>query len=87
MGLLVLLTVGAVLGWLGSIVLRHEGARAILTDIAAGVVGAICAGIAASSESLLVGLSARTFLIALVGAIFVIATFNFVRDRGCPSHG
>ena len=80
MGLIVLLMVGAVLGWLGSIVLRHEGARTILTDIGAGVVGAVAAGGIASTESVLSGISARAFLIAFVGAIVVVAALNFVRS-------
>jgi uncharacterized membrane protein YeaQ/YmgE (transglycosylase-associated protein family) len=79
MGLIVLLTVGAVLGWVGSIVLRHDRAKAIFTDIAAGVFGAVCAGAIASSESVLAGISGRAFLIAFAGAIGVIAAFNFVR--------
>ncbi|QYU69449.1 hypothetical protein J4558_04705 [Leptolyngbya sp. 15MV] len=58
-----------------------------MTDIAAGVVGAVCAGVAASSESVLVGVSARAFVLALVGAIGVIAAFNFIRDRASACHG
>jgi len=80
MGLIVLLTVGAVLGWLGSIVLRHEAARTILTDIGAGAVGAVVAGATASSESVLSGISARAFLIAFVGAIVLVAALNFLRS-------
>lgn len=80
MGLIVLLTVGAVLGWLGSIVLRHDRARVILTDIVAGMAGAVVAGAVASRESVLAGISAEAFLIAFAGAIGVIAALNFARS-------
>ena len=85
MGLIVLLTVGVVLGWLGSIVLRHERAGLILADMAAGAVGAIAAGALASSESVLAGISAKAFLIALGGAIGVIAVLNLARRATSPS--
>lgn len=80
MGLIVLLTVGACLGWLGSIVLRHERAGIILADIAAGSVGAVLAGAIASSESVLGGISARAFLIAFAGAIALVAALNMARS-------
>ena len=41
MGLLFMIVVGAILGWLAAIVLKIEAPRGILLNIAAGVAGAL----------------------------------------------
>ncbi len=79
MGLVVLLTAGVVLGWLGSIVLRHERGRQILADIGAGAVGSVGAGIAESGGTAIDAISATTMLVGLAGATGLIALYNLAR--------
>ena len=45
MGVLFMVVVGAVLGWLTAIVLQIERPRSILANIAAGIGGALVAGL------------------------------------------
>jgi len=89
MGLLFMIVVGAILGWLAAIVLKIEAPRGILLNIAAGVAGALLTGLfigplLLGSASLLgdyyrVG----SLLLSLAGSLVVIAAFN-VFWRGQP---
>lgn len=79
MGLVVLLTAGGVLGWLGSIVLRHEKIRTIVADIMAGIVGSVGAGFAAGGRMAVEAISATTMVISLLAATGLIALYNIAR--------
>lgn len=79
MGLIVLLTVGAVLGWLGSIVFRREDAQSILVGIVAGMVGSALAGAIVASDSVLGGITAASLLLGFAGAAVAVTIANFVR--------
>lgn len=81
MGFLVLLAIGAVLGWLASIVFRGDDGRSIALNVALGVIGAFVAGSLASQDSLLIGLSATALLVAISGAVVVLAGFNLARGK------
>jgi uncharacterized membrane protein YeaQ/YmgE (transglycosylase-associated protein family) len=79
MGFVVLIAVGGILGWLASILSRSDDGRGIALNLTLGVMGALVAGALASNDSLLIGLSARALLLALVGAVVVLGAFNVVR--------
>ena len=82
MGLLFMLIVGAILGWLAAILLRIEAPRGILLNIAAGVGGALLMGLfigplLLGSASLLGGFyEVGSLLLSLVGAFILIAALN-----------
>lgn len=82
MGLLFMLIVGAILGWLAAILLRIEAPRGILLNIAAGVAGALLMGLfigplLLGSASLLGGFyEVGSLLLSLVGAFILIAALN-----------
>lgn len=82
MGLLFMVVVGAILGWLAAIILKIEAPRGILLNIAAGVAGALLTGLFVGplllgSASLIGGYYAvGSLLLSLVGSIVVIAAFN-----------
>lgn len=73
MGLLVLVVIGAVLGWLGTIVTRVENTRGILTSVAAGIAGSVVTGIIAGSGVLFGAISGTALLWATVGAVVLVA--------------
>jgi uncharacterized membrane protein YeaQ/YmgE (transglycosylase-associated protein family) len=87
MGLLFMLIVGAILGWLGAIVLRIEAPRGILLNIAAGVAGALLMGLfigplLLGSASLLGGFyEVGSLILSLVGSIALIAALNMFWPR------
>ena len=80
MCLIVLFAAGAVLGWLGSIVLRHDRPNMIVADVIAGAVGAVLTGAIANGHSVLVGVSARAFLLAFIGAIVLVGVLDLARS-------
>lgn len=73
MGLLVLILIGAVLGWLGTIIMRVENTRGILGSVAAGIIGSLTAGIVAGSGVLFGALSGTALLWAIAGAVALVA--------------
>ncbi len=84
MGLLFMIVAGAVLGWLAAVFNRVESSRGVVSEIAAGVLGALGGGLAASpifdEPSLLTGTySVSALLMTLVGAAVVVALLNLLR--------
>lgn len=83
MGLLVLIAIGAILGWLASILFRADEVRDIVLNIAVGLAAALCIGIPANVSSVLLGLTAKALLLASCGSIVLLAGFNLYRkSRG-----
>lgn len=85
MGLIVAILVGALVGWLASLVTKRDGEMGALANIIAGIVGAFAArllfgevlGIGsayAAGTATLLGV-----LWGVVGAVIVIAIYNAVR--------
>ena len=81
MGLLILIVVGAILGWLATIVLRIEDGRTIAMNAGVGVLGSLLAGLVASGGSVVGAVSGIALLWAVAGSAVAIGIFNFVRQR------
>lgn len=81
MGLIVLIVIGAVLGWSATIALRIEDARGILLNAASGIAGSVAAGAFAGGGMLFGAISGTALLWATGGAIILVALFNIVRTR------
>lgn len=83
MNLFVWLTLGVVIGYLGSLIMRSEPDRGAVLTIAAGIAGALLAGWLLAP--LLGGSPDRGFFtatavaIALLGAVVVVGLVNFLR--------
>lgn len=76
-----LLAIGAILGWTATILTRSDDGKSIMLYVLAGIVGALAAGALASSESLLLGLSASALLSAIVGAVAAIVALHYTHRR------
>jgi uncharacterized membrane protein YeaQ/YmgE (transglycosylase-associated protein family) len=74
MTLLVLLTLGAALGWFGAILLRHDSMRHSVVDILAGSLGAIGAPLVAHGKVDSHALSIESLFIGALGAVAVLAS-------------
>jgi uncharacterized membrane protein YeaQ/YmgE (transglycosylase-associated protein family) len=81
MGLLLLIVVGGILGWLASIVVRADDRQAILLNVFVGIAGALVAGLVSNSGSIFVGLSAPALLVSFAGAIAALVLLNLLRPR------
>ena len=85
MGLMFLIVVGSMLGWLAAIIARAESATAQLRNILIGIAGALVAGLAVNPllgrGNLLDGqYSIDGLLMALAGSAAVLLVMNLWRD-------
>lgn len=84
MGIIILIVVGGLLGWLASIVMRTDGQQGLLLNIVVGIVGAL---IAAFLINPLIGggniaagdYSASSLLVSFLGAVVLLAIVNLFR--------
>ena len=81
MNIILILIVGALVGWLAGLIMRSGGG--ILFDIVIGIVGALIAGFLFGGSILNAPLSVTAILYSLVGAIILLAIYKLViRGRG-----
>ena len=86
MGLVFLVVLGAILGWLAAIVMHAEHARGLLLNVAAGVGGALLTGLVLGP---LLGLGTVLdgrngipgLLTALAGSVILLFAVNLWRQR------
>jgi uncharacterized membrane protein YeaQ/YmgE (transglycosylase-associated protein family) len=84
MGLIILLIVGGLIGWVASMIMRTDGQQGILLNIVVGIVGAVLAGFIITP---LVGgapitsgvISIQSVVVSLIGAIVLLAIINLFR--------
>jgi len=84
MGIIILLVVGGVLGWLASIVMKTDGQQGIILNVIVGIVGALLAGFLITP---LIGgapitsgsFNIMSLLVSFLGAVVLLAIVNLVR--------
>jgi uncharacterized membrane protein YeaQ/YmgE (transglycosylase-associated protein family) len=84
MGLIILLVVGGVIGWVASMVMRTDGQQGIVLNIVVGIVGALLAGFVVTP---LIGgapitsgaINLQSIIVSLIGAIVLLAIINLFR--------
>jgi uncharacterized membrane protein YeaQ/YmgE (transglycosylase-associated protein family) len=79
MGILLWLIIGGIVGWLASIVMRTDAQQGILLNIVVGIVGAVVAGLVFGGGTVNPALSVTSFLMALLGAVILLAIINLFR--------
>lgn len=78
MGLVLLIVVGGILGWLAAIIVESEGSRQVSVNAFAGAIGALIVGNAANGSIAWSGLSAAAFLLGCLGAVAAIVAANVI---------
>lgn len=84
MGLIILLVVGGVIGWLASLIMKTDAQQGLLLNIVVGIVGSVLAGYIVSP---LIGgapitsgeISLTSIIVSLLGAIALLAIVNLFR--------
>jgi uncharacterized membrane protein YeaQ/YmgE (transglycosylase-associated protein family) len=84
MGLIILLIVGGLIGWVASMIMRTDGQQGVFLNVVVGIVGALLAGFVVTP---LIGgapitsgqISIQSVLVSLVGAIVLLAIINLFR--------
>ena len=84
MGIIILIIVGGILGWLASIVMRTDGQQGILLNVVVGIVGALLGGFLLApllnfGGSITDGINMPSLLVSFLGAIILLAIVNLVR--------
>ncbi len=84
MDLLAWIVVGLIAGWLAGVVMKGGG-YGVVGDIILGIVGALVGGFLASAllgiPSPLTGINLSTIIVAIIGAIIVVAIFRVLPGR------
>jgi uncharacterized membrane protein YeaQ/YmgE (transglycosylase-associated protein family) len=84
MGLIIALIVGGIIGWLASIVMRTNAQQGILLNVVVGIIGSLLGsfllGPLLGGGNIMSGaFDIRTLLVALLGAIILLAIVNLFR--------
>ncbi len=83
MTFLLVIIVGAVLGWLASIVMHRDADQGILLNIVVGIIGAIIAGVVLTpflgGAPITAGaFDIRSLFVSFLGAVILLAIVNLV---------
>ncbi|NWF68399.1 MAG: GlsB/YeaQ/YmgE family stress response membrane protein [Chloroflexi bacterium] len=83
MGWLAWLIVGAVAGWLASIVMKTNGQQGLLMDIVVGIVGAFIGGFLFNQFGAagVTGFNIWSVIVAFVGAVVLLALLRLLSGR------
>lgn len=86
MGIIIWIIFGGLVGWVASLIMRTNREQGILFDIVIGIIGAVIGGIVMSflGKSTITGFNLYSFLVALLGAVILIAIVRPLRRRDIP---
>ena len=83
MGIISWIVLGGLAGWLASIVMKRNDRMGCITNILAGVAGAVVGGWVFSlfGKSGVTGFNLPSLLVAFVGALIVLAVLNLITRK------
>ncbi len=83
MGWLAWLVVGAIAGWLASIVMKTNRQQGLIMDIVVGIVGAFIGGFLFNQfgEEGVTGFNIGSILVAFIGAVVLLALIRLFSGR------
>lgn len=81
MEIIIWVVFGAIVGWVGSLIMGTDGQQGIILNIVVGIVGAVLGGYIMNffGESGVTGFNLYSFMVALVGAVVLLAVVKLVR--------
>lgn len=84
MGLIILVIIGGILGWLASIVMRTDAQQGIFLNVIVGIVGALLAGFIVNpligGGNIMAGdFSVSSLVVSFIGAVVLLSIVNLVR--------
>ena len=81
MGILLWIIFGALVGWIASLIMKTDPEQGAVLNIVVGIVGAVIGGWLMSfmGESAVTGFNLYSFMVALLGAIVLIALVKTLR--------
>ncbi len=82
MNIILWIVMGALAGWIASLIMKTSGEQGLLTDIIVGIVGAFLGGFIFQTLGVgpqVTGFNLPSLLVAIVGAIVLLAIVKAVR--------
>jgi len=81
MGIILWIIFGALVGWVASLIMKTDAQQGALLNIVIGIVGALIGGFIMNSlgEAGTTGFNLYSFLVALLGAVVLIAIVKAIR--------
>ena len=81
LNLILWLVVGAVIGWIASMVMRTDAQQGALLNIVVGIVGAAIGGFLFGANTINSGVfSLGALLVSFIGAVILLALVNLLRS-------
>lgn len=80
--ILVWIIIGAIAGWLASMVMKTNASQGLLTDIIVGIIGGLIGGFVLGllgSSAEVTGLNLTSLLVAFIGAVILLALLRILR--------
>ncbi|MCL4247511.1 MAG: GlsB/YeaQ/YmgE family stress response membrane protein [Anaerolineae bacterium] len=80
--IIVWIIIGAIAGWLASIVMKTNASQGLLTDIIVGIVGGLIGGFVLNAIGVggeVTGLNLGSILVAFIGAVILLALLRMLR--------
>lgn len=87
MGFVAWIILGAIAGWIASLIVNRSG-EGLFRDIILGIVGGIVGGwiFQAAGSTGVTGFNAWSLLVAVIGAIIVLMIYHAIARPHGPSH-
>lgn len=81
MGIILWIVFGALVGWISSLIMKTDSQQGAILNVVIGVIGAVIGGWLMNSfgESGVTGFNLYSFLVALLGAVVLIALMRFAQ--------
>lgn len=80
--ILVWIIIGAIAGWLASIVMKTNASQGLMTDIIVGIIGGLIGGFVLNLIGVggeVTGLNLPSLLVAFIGAVILLALLRVLR--------
>jgi uncharacterized membrane protein YeaQ/YmgE (transglycosylase-associated protein family) len=84
MGIILMLVIGGIIGWLASLVMRTDAQQGIVLNVVVGIVGALVGGflltpLLGGSPITSGAFDVKSLLVSFLGAIILLAIVNLFR--------
>ncbi len=81
MEIIIWVVFGGVVGWVGSLIMGTDGQQGIVLNIVVGIIGAVLGGYIMNlfGAGGVTGLNLYSFMVALIGAVVLLAIVKLVR--------
>ncbi|MFA5675755.1 MAG: GlsB/YeaQ/YmgE family stress response membrane protein [Christensenellales bacterium] len=82
MGIIAWIILGGLAGWVASMIMKNNPSMGVFANIFVGIIGAFIGGLVMNligARADVMGFNIESFLVALIGAIILLALINLIR--------